>query len=90
MFNTFVAKTIFFMKKWGPRFLHTFIAFWLDFQGLGLPGSLKKKEKTACGNDHFLKCLEIAFFTKIAEKHALPLDPPPQDALKQKKHTKSF
>ena len=37
----------------GPSFLHTFIAFWLDFQGLGLPGGFKKQEKTAPGKSCF-------------------------------------
>ena len=29
----------------GPSFFHTFIAFWLDFQGPGPPGESKKREK---------------------------------------------
>ena len=34
-------------EKGRPLFLHTLTAFWLDFEGLGPPGGLKKQEKTA-------------------------------------------
>ena len=36
-----------------PSFLHTFTAFWLDFEGLGPPGGFKKQEKTAPGKSCF-------------------------------------
>jgi len=36
-----------------PSFLHTFIAFWLDFEGLGPPGGFKKQEKTTPGKSCF-------------------------------------
>ena len=44
----FKKKTVFY-EKVAPSFLHTFTAFWLDFEGLGLPGGFKKQEKTAPG-----------------------------------------
>jgi len=47
--DTFPNKIKFFCEKLGPSFLHTFTAFWLDFQGPGPPGESKKKEKTASG-----------------------------------------
>ena len=36
-----------------PSFLHTFTAFWLDFEGLGPPGGFKKQEKTTPGKSCF-------------------------------------
>ena len=35
-----------FVKKWNLHLLHTLTAFWLDVQGLGLPGGLKTEEKS--------------------------------------------
>ena len=53
--NIFSKKQIV-RKKGHPLFLHTIIMFWLDFQGLGLPGWLQKQEKTAPGKSCFLEC----------------------------------
>ena len=50
IFGTFLDKIEVFSEKVGPSFLHTLTAFWLDFQGPGPPGRLKKREKTASGN----------------------------------------
>ena len=41
----FVKKRGFWWKR-GPLFLHTLTVFWLGFEGLGLPGGRKKREKT--------------------------------------------
>ena len=35
--------------------MHTLIAFWLDFQGLGPPGEGKKREKTASKLSSFFR-----------------------------------
>ena len=50
IFGTILDKIQVFGEKVGPSFLHTFTAFWLDFQGPGPPGESKKREKTASGN----------------------------------------
>ena len=50
IFGTFLDKIEVFGEKVGPSFLHTLTAFWLDFQGPGPPGRLKKREKTASEN----------------------------------------
>ena len=50
IFGTFLDKIEIFGEKLGPSFLHTFTAFWLDFQGPGPPGRLKKREKRASEN----------------------------------------
>ena len=47
IFGTFYEKNTVSGEKGGPLFLHTLTAFWLDFEGLGPPGGLKKQEKTA-------------------------------------------
>ena len=46
-------KKRFFHEKVAPSFLHTFTAFWLDFEGLGPSGGFKKQEKTAPGKSCF-------------------------------------
>ena len=46
-------KKQFFHEKGAPTFLHTIALFWLDFKGLGHPGGLKKREKTAPGKSCF-------------------------------------
>ena len=38
-------KTSGFSGKGGPSILNEGTAFWLDFQGLGRPGGVKKREK---------------------------------------------
>ena len=55
MLATFLDKIQIFCEKLGPSFLHTLTAFWLDFQGPGPPGRLKKKENTASGNLPFFE-----------------------------------
>ena len=50
IFKTFLDEIQIFGEKVGPSFLHTLTAFWLDFQGPGPPGRLKKREKTASEN----------------------------------------
>ena len=45
IFGTFVARNRLLREKVGPWILHTVIAFWLEFQGLQLPGDSKKKSK---------------------------------------------
>ena len=52
-FGHFWLKKRFFYEKVAPSFLHTFPAFWLDFEGLGPPGGSKKQEKTAPGKSCF-------------------------------------
>ena len=52
-FWTFIEKKRIFHEKVAPSFLHTFTAFWLDFEGVGPPGVLKKREKTAPGKSCF-------------------------------------
>ena len=61
----FLIKSRFFCEKVGPSILHTFIAFWLDFQGPGPPGRLKKREKTVSENLCFseLKRAPETFFS---------------------------
>ena len=49
IFSTILDKIEVFGEKVGPSFLHTITAFWLDFEGLGRPGKLKNREKTAPG-----------------------------------------
>ena len=49
----FVKKKRFFHKKVAPSFLHTFMAFLLDFEGLGPSGDFKKQEQTAPGKSCF-------------------------------------
>ena len=55
IFGTFIDKIQIFGEKVGPSILHTITAFWLDFQGPGPPGRLKKREKTASENLHFFE-----------------------------------
>ena len=55
IFGTFLDKIEVFGEKVGPSFLHTFTAFWLDFQGPGPPGESKKREKTASENQSFFE-----------------------------------
>ena len=50
IFGTFLDKIQIFGEKVGPSFLHTLTVFWLDFQGPGPPGRLKKREKRASEN----------------------------------------
>ena len=45
IFGTCLAENRFLSEKVGPSFLHTFTMFWLDFQGLQLPGGSKKRDK---------------------------------------------
>ena len=52
-FSTFFVKKLFFHEKVAPSFLHTFTAFWLDFEGLEPSGGFKKQEKTAPGKSWF-------------------------------------
>ena len=47
IFGLILDKLEVFGEKVGPSFLHTFTAFWLDFQGPGPPGESKKREQTA-------------------------------------------
>ena len=49
IFGTFLDKIQIFGEKVGPSILLTLTAFWLDFQGPGLPGRLKKREKNSFG-----------------------------------------
>jgi hypothetical protein len=56
IFGAFTQRNCIIRKNGHPRFLHTFIAFWLDFQGLGPPGWLQKREKTAPRKSCFLEC----------------------------------
>ena len=54
IFSTILDKIEVFGEKVGPSFLHTLTAFWLDFQGPGLPGESKKREKQLQKIDLFL------------------------------------
>ena len=53
MFDGCLLKKRFFHGKVAPSFSHTITAFWLDFEGLGRPGKLKNREKTAPGRSCF-------------------------------------
>ena len=55
IFDTFCKKNEVSGEKGGPLFLHTFTVFWLGFEGLGLPGGRKKREKTPSEKSLFLK-----------------------------------
>ena len=54
-------------EKGGPLFLHTLTAFWLDFEGLGPPGGLKKQEKTAPKKSEFFRCEKKATQTVFSD-----------------------
>ena len=54
IFGIILDKIEVFIEKVGPSFLHTLTAFWLDFQGPGLPGRLKKREKNLRKIEFFL------------------------------------
>ena len=41
----FCEKLRFFWERGDLRFLHTLIAFWLDFEGSGRPETMLKQEK---------------------------------------------
>ena len=54
-------------EKGEPLFLHTLTAFWLDFEGLGPPGGLKKQEKTASKKSQFFRCEKKATQTVFCD-----------------------
>ena len=46
-------------EKVEPSFLHTFTAFWLDFQAVGLPKIAKKRKKGSLKIIGFLGCKKV-------------------------------
>ena len=66
-----------------PSFLHTFTAFCLGFQGLGLPKGLENIDKQTSGNDNFRDAQKL-FLTKNDQKSS---PSPPQATVKPTKIT---
>ena len=77
-----LPETRFFDEKVEPSFLHTPIAFRLDFQGLGLPGNLKKKETRVSKNENLFEERKNIF----PNANNIPSFGGPRDALKRNKN----